>query len=179
MAQPLANAFSHTGSAIRLVNSRLDLERKKQLEFRNERSETGRIGAKARWGKRLSDNGSAIAQRMAEPMANHGSSSSSISTVQKTERDARAREVEFPPGFPETGEDALVVCMNAGVPEEFVRSTWNKAAGRGGKDAKGQPVVRFANHVKAEWGYNQNRAVETLRRNGKPERVMPVGDGPF
>lgn len=67
----------------KLINPRLDEERKKQNKFKKERSETGKKGAKARWNKGSGDNELAIAeplpQPLAEPMANDGSSSSSLS----------------------------------------------------------------------------------------------------
>ena len=68
----------------RLCNPRLEKERKKQITFRKERSESGQKGAINRWNKnKIKDkkpNSSAIAKPLAEPMANDGSSSSSSSS---------------------------------------------------------------------------------------------------
>lgn len=68
----------------RLVHPRLEQERVKQKDFRKERSESGKKGAKARWGKGKTKNssakGTAMAKPKAEPMAKDGSSSSSLSS---------------------------------------------------------------------------------------------------
>jgi uncharacterized protein YdaU (DUF1376 family) len=64
----------------RLIHPRLESERKKQIEFRSERSESGKKGANARWNNDLSKNGKAMAEPLSEPMANDGSSSSSSSS---------------------------------------------------------------------------------------------------
>ena len=58
----------------RLIHQRLEKERQKQIEFRQERAESGRKGADIRWKKKK--NSSAMAKPMAKPMANHSSSSS-------------------------------------------------------------------------------------------------------
>jgi uncharacterized protein YdaU (DUF1376 family) len=67
--------------ASRLVHFRLEKERNKQTEYKKERSDSGRKGAESRWGKASKANGSAIAQPLAEPMANDGLSSSSSSST--------------------------------------------------------------------------------------------------
>ena len=61
------------------VNLRMEIERKKQQEFREERSKSGQIGADRRWHSHSSANGSAIKQPMANGMANDGSPSPSPS----------------------------------------------------------------------------------------------------
>lgn len=58
----------------RLINPRLDKERKKQEEYRKERSESGRKGAISRWSGK---NGSAMAKHMAQNSSLSSSSSSS------------------------------------------------------------------------------------------------------
>lgn len=65
----------------RLVHPRLEAERKKQEEYRKERSESGKKGAKAKWGAASGEDGSAIKEPIAQPMANDGSSSSSSSSI--------------------------------------------------------------------------------------------------
>ena len=52
----------------RLFNSRLEKELQKQVEFHSERSEAGKAGAKARWGKKMHIHSKAIAEPIAEPM---------------------------------------------------------------------------------------------------------------
>jgi uncharacterized protein YdaU (DUF1376 family) len=65
----------------RLLNMRLEKERKKQTDRKKERSESGKRGAKSRWYKNENSDGSAIAKPMAQPMANDSSSSSISTTV--------------------------------------------------------------------------------------------------
>lgn len=78
----IGSCFRNGGGDGRLVHQRLEKERKKQLEFRQERSESGRKGAEIKWKKHRKKQGeggdsSAIAKPIAEPMANDSSSSSS------------------------------------------------------------------------------------------------------
>lgn len=84
----------------RLVHTRLERERLKQIEFRAEQSERGKSGAAARWRKDSAamptpspKNGTATIS----PMANHGSSSS-ISNLQSSSSSAdssRSNRVVF------------------------------------------------------------------------------------
>ena len=64
----------------RLIHSRLERELEKQIDYHNERHESGKKGAKARWGKKLGKNSSAIGQLSADLIAKNGSSSSSSSS---------------------------------------------------------------------------------------------------
>lgn len=72
----LKPCFIENGNTGRLTNPRLEKERKKQENYRKERSESGKKGAVKRW-KQQKKNSSAIAKPMAEPMAKDSSSSSS------------------------------------------------------------------------------------------------------
>lgn len=72
--EPCLSLFdSHPDDEKRLIHKRLIAERNKQIDHSNERSNTGKKGAEARWGKGKRAHGSAIKQ----PMAKNGSSSSS------------------------------------------------------------------------------------------------------
>ena len=74
----------------------------------------------------------------------------------------------FPPGFPASAEEAAKHAgFLLGCTEDFARSTWNKAAGRGGRDAKDVPIRNFRHHLAAEWGYHQERARQNLRNMGE------------
>ena len=73
---------SANGDPARLIHPRLEKEREKQSEHKKERSESGKKGAEARWGKGFQgypqgtkNDSSAMAEPMAEPMANDGFSS--------------------------------------------------------------------------------------------------------
>jgi len=71
--------FKNSEVGGRLMHQRLEKERKKQIEFREERAESGRKGAEIRWKNKK--NGSAIAKPIAKPIAKNGSSSSSSSNT--------------------------------------------------------------------------------------------------
>lgn len=62
--------------AARMVNPRLEEQREKLTVFKENRSQAGKMGAKARWNKVKKTDGSAKVL----PMANHSSSSSSSSS---------------------------------------------------------------------------------------------------
>jgi uncharacterized protein YdaU (DUF1376 family) len=70
--QSVGMCFETNGKPGRLINKRIEKERKKQEEYRKTKSESGKLGAHNRWNK-LKENGNA----MVLPMANDSSSSSS------------------------------------------------------------------------------------------------------
>jgi len=85
MIEQCLELFCVTDDPTKLNHKRLEKERVKQNDHRNERSESGKKGAKARWNKGKqqktkqdsSANGSAIKQ----PLAKNGSSSSTATSV--------------------------------------------------------------------------------------------------
>lgn len=68
--------------------------------------------------------------------------------------------ISLPEGFPSTEKQALDCCAAAGVPEDFVIHTWNKAMSRGGRDSQDIPIRSFVHYVAAEWRYERNRMAE-------------------
>lgn len=83
---------------------------------------------------------------------------------------AQAREVEFPPGFPESEDRAVAEAAMVGVPEAKLRQYWLDAAGRGGMDGRGQPVRKWAQHAKGRWSWDQNndaKKAKLAEANGK------------
>lgn len=64
---------------------------------------------------------------------------------------------EFPPGFPKSEQEAITYSLTVGCPPDFVKSTWNLAAGRGGADSKGQPISRWPNYLSAMWDFQRSR----------------------
>lgn len=86
-------------------------------------------------------------------------------------------QVDFPPGFPATVIEAIRVSSTLGLPEQFVIDTWNKAAGRGGRDARDVPIRRWVNYLQTEYGYAKSRNGETAAANAKGNSVgnMPLG----
>lgn len=79
--------FRKNGEGDRYSNPRLEKERQKQIEFRQERSKSGKKGAISRWSNKENKHyGSAITKPMAKPMAKNGSSSSSSSSSPTTKK---------------------------------------------------------------------------------------------
>jgi uncharacterized protein YdaU (DUF1376 family) len=115
-----SSAITSHGSAIdshpRLINKRLEIERKKQEEHRKERSESGSRGAKSRWSKELSNHGSAIAQPMAQPMANDGSASSTAVVTDKEKEKVVKKEKEKVDG----SDDAWLESLQASEPYQRI-----------------------------------------------------------
>jgi hypothetical protein len=71
-------------------------------------------------------------------------------------------------GFPVTVEAAVVHSEFIGCPKEFAMRVWNKAQGRGGRDAKDVPIRSFRHHLQTEWTYERERV-----HKAKPTRKGP------
>ena len=74
----LKPCFRSTKEDTGLIHPRLDRERQKQIEYKQAKSESGRIGADKRWHSH--------SRPIISPMANNGSSSSSSSSFSERER---------------------------------------------------------------------------------------------
>lgn len=103
----------------RLVHPRLEKERMKQKEHAEERSASGKKGAKAKWDKALkaiqsteSIDGSAISSAIKEPMAKDGSSSSSSTSLLKEDMDSACAQGEPLPDPTPYGEMAKLLRAN-------------------------------------------------------------------
>ncbi len=77
----------------RLIHPRLERELEKQTKHRQKKVEAGKAGAKRRWGN--SGDGTAIADPPQLPLANHGFTSSSPSSITEKERENLAIEEVF------------------------------------------------------------------------------------
>jgi Recombination endonuclease VII len=98
------------------------------------------------------------------PVYAYASSSDSSSLVLSS-------SCEPPAGFPRSADDAVAMCTTIGCPPDFIRSTWNLAYGRGGRDSKDVPIRSFVHHVASSWAFSQNRPV-----NGTPKpQVEDIG----
>jgi hypothetical protein len=88
---------------------------------------------------------------------------------------AESPEIELPRGFPKTEPEARTAAAFAGCPEDFAALTWNKAMGRSGHDAKGQPIASWRHYLAAEWSMNRSREAEHQRRgsNNKTTWTQP------
>jgi len=76
---------------------------------------------------------------------------------------AIAREVELPAHFPKSAEDAAEAGKFENVPREFAIKTWNKAASRGGRDARDVPIRNFRAYLQTEWAYERERMAKTRK----------------
>lgn len=103
----LSTCFSSVDG--RCINTWLERQRLRQIEYKKDRQEAGKKGAESRWDKAKSlnaqpdnndssANGSAIAQLQQEPIANDGSSSSSSSSssISSTKRATRKKRAPKP-----------------------------------------------------------------------------------
>ena len=91
-------------------------------------------------------------------------------------------EVEFPPSFPKTESDAKAAAAICGVPEAFSVDIWNKAASRGGRDAKDVIIRSWPHYLKTEFGYEKNRQErEKQQKTSKFQkpRIVPDHDKGF
>lgn len=104
-------------------------------------------------------------------------------TVRQSDRDDREKDlvVELPAGFPKNEGEAKAVAGFIGCTEEFAVETWNKAFGRGGRDAKDIAIRSWQHYLKSEMTFNKNRT-EREKTYGKnnprpnPRNAHVVGD---
>lgn len=80
--------------------------------------------------------------------------------------------VKPPHAFPASESLAVAAAMSAGIPEDFIIDTWNKALGRGGCDSRDIPIRNWVGHLKTEWKYECQRRA---RANGQSHRQEKAG----
>lgn len=107
-------------------------------------------------------------------LASSPSPSPSPTPVSVTDTQTQTQPVELPKGFPKTEDDAIAACMTCGLPDSFVRTTWNLAMGRGGRDSKGLAIRDWPRHAKAMFDCQVNRQAE--RVNEKKVQVQAYRD---
>lgn len=61
------------------------------------------------------------------------------------------------PAFPASAAEACKAAEQVGCPEAFAALTWNKARGRGGRDAQDIPVRNWPGFLATEWKFDQDR----------------------
>lgn len=83
-------------------------------------------------------------------------------------------EVELPPNFPRTEQDAVMRGMGLCIPSEFISLVYQKAVSRGGRDARDVLIRNFAGYLRVEWKYEQQRAAKDA-----PKPADPNGVGDF
>lgn len=88
--------------------------------------------------------------------------------LKEREKEREPLSVELPQGFPSTAEEAKVHASFVGCPKEFAVVVWNKAMGRGARDAKEVLIRSFRHHLQTEWSYEQSRQNEKQAKENKP-----------
>jgi len=97
----------HPDDPSKLVHKRLLEEKLKQDEYKEERSLSGKRGAKSRWASKIKGNSEGVAHGVLadssangsainQPMAKNGSSTSSSTLKKKGDESPRLEEIEFP-----------------------------------------------------------------------------------
>ena len=112
IVEPCLQLFQpHPDDSSKLIHKRLQEEKIKQDQHREERALSGRRGAKSRWGREIkksragvghgiladsSANSSANGSAINQPMAKNGSSTSSSTSKKKGDESPSQEEIEFP-----------------------------------------------------------------------------------
>jgi hypothetical protein len=117
----------------KLRNSRMEIERKKQIAFRKSRSENGKLGGRPRIA---SDN---LVVNLAK--AKKSSPSPSPSSVVK-------RESDFPETPPMSRKDFDAMVDLRGYPKECAEWFWNIHDGTNWTDAAGRPIQKVESLLK-------------------------------
>ena len=84
---------------------------------------------------------------------------------------AKAAPCEPHSSFPKTAAEASAMALSVGCPESFAASTWNLAMSRGGRDAKGNLIVRWPNYIASCWAMEQGRKAESKTFQQQPRKV--------
>ncbi len=151
------------------------------------RAEAGRLGSEKRWqnhdkakwqndGKPIANqNGKPIANGWQNKMANDSYSSSTSTSIINTLSNAPAREcvddpdgIIVPKNMPVSPQNAVEMCLGAGIPDDFVVKAYNEAYCVGFKD-RGNPIMSWKQYVANYWNAHRN-AQERRRKSYTPER---------
>lgn len=146
-----------------LRNARMEAERKKQADYREERSKSGHLGAAARWHSDRS--------AMAQPMAKNGSPSPSPVSITKEresgqpENGSRIQFTEFTvPSWPEVKAWAEMDGVPETVAREFFDHENSFGQWRAGGRVNGMPI-NGRNALKV-WFNRSRKVVEKQSPNG-------------
>jgi uncharacterized protein YdaU (DUF1376 family) len=147
-------------------NERLELERKKQEEYRKNRSNSGKIGALSRWHS----HSTAIAQ----PMANDGSPSPSPSPSSEEERESGAH-THFPEAQIPSWSEFWTYCQSQAclLPAEWYARDKFEAAESDHWKGKGNWRA-YARRCKG-WWESDGRPMQPKKKVGKIDASAPVG----
>lgn len=162
----------------RLYNKRILRDMEEKEEISKKRSEAGKIGNQKRWGEnRKCDT---VCDDFAIANESHGATeknrlSTSTSISLNTLSNAPARECEddpdgiiVPKNMPVSPQNAVDMCLGAGIPDDFVIKAYNEAYAVGFKD-RGNPIMSWKQYVTNYWNAHRN-AQERRRKSYTPER---------
>lgn len=144
-------------------NARLEHERKKQKQFRDNKKQAGKAGANKRWQTHASANG----KTMAEGMANDSSPSPSPSpTVDHKEKKDAPRPVR--PSFSKPSREQLnLQAGKVGLPSQEVDKFVNFYESNGWK--VGRNPMRSWVHALTNWKVRWEERRQIERASGKPQ----------
>ena len=167
-----------------LRNARMEIVRKEQEAFRNERSESGKRGAQARWGNSKA-NGSAMPEPIAEPLANGCQSLWQNDGLQSPSpkdslngRESGSGGVEKNPQVtPPTLEQVKATAANQGVPPDCAEMFWNDCEAAGWVDSKQRPIRNWRAALTAyatRWRANDFQRKQQSPSHGKYSTSRPT-----
>jgi hypothetical protein len=119
----------------------------------------GKMMAERRWfgGKRH-----AASNAVSITASNAVSNAPTDQPIQPTDRPTTPRDVELPPGFPQTEAEGRAHAGFVGCSDDFAAKIWQKASGRGGRDSHDVPIRNWRSYLASEWGYERER----IAKNG-------------
>lgn len=141
-----------------ITQKRLVEEWEKQQARYNQCVAAGKNSAK----KRLSESQRPLNERSTHGQR-EGNSSSSYGDI-CTGAVSEPPPVELPPGMPRSEKEAVAWAISSGVPEKFIKESWNDAVGVGGKDSGGRDIKVWAKYVKGRYDKHLNYQEEKKNR---------------
>ena len=146
-------------------NIRLEIERKKQIQFREERSKSGHIGANKRWHS----HSAAIGTATVLPMANDGSPSPSPSSISKGEGNGSLSNFAERPSWGEfwayCQTQACLLPAEWFARDKFLAAESDNWSGKANWKS-------YARRCKAWWEEDGRRMVAPKRSFGKEEKPV-------
>jgi hypothetical protein len=104
------------------------------------------------------------------------------SSIEKSREESGERmqgeggNLERPPGYPSSAEDAVTMMaarMVADPPHpDFVRSVWDQADSRGGRDGGHHQIVNFGSYVSKRWRQEKGEWLSKQKTEKPPEKFV-------
>lgn len=88
---------------------------------------------------------------------------------------------EINSGMPSTADEAVAMCMNSGVPEDFIRDMFAQADSRGFKDGSNVPITKWPGYVKRRHNIEISKPKPTNSNYGNQriQRTVPDHKKPW